>query len=187
MVIQKAFLVDVNRCIGCFSCAMACKNYNGIEGRIKWRQLYPLSEKHFAYDERAYYSLSCNHCANPVCVSACPTGAYRKRESDGVVIHDQTVCIGCTNCIRACPYGAPQYNEILKKAEKCSMCHERQDSGLEPACVQACPVKAITVEELTGLDAPQSMKTPPGFPDSPALNPSVRFVLPQLPLVMIMR
>ncbi len=184
---QKAFLVDANRCIGCYSCAMACKNYNSLETGVSWRKLYPLAEKYYLYDERAFYSLSCNHCESPICMQVCPTGAYTKRERDGVVIHDQDACIGCTNCIRACPFGAPQYNELLKKAEKCSLCYQRLDAGLDPACVQACPVQAITVVELDTLNVPQSLKTPPGFPNAPALKPSVRFVLAQLPQVMITR
>jgi len=62
----------------------------------------------------------------------CPTGAYTKRERDGVVIHDQDACIGCTNCIRACPFGVPQYNELLEKAEN-AVC-------VTNALTQACPV-----------------------------------------------
>jgi DMSO reductase iron-sulfur subunit len=187
MTRQKFFVIHADRCIGCFTCAMACKNYNGIQGDIAWRQVYPLAEKHFVQDERAFYSLSCNHCGSPVCVSVCPTGAHSKREQDGVVIHDQDKCIGCTNCIRACPFGAPRYNETLRKAEKCSMCWQRLDAGLEPACVQACPVQAITIEEDGSMTRPQSTKTPPGFLDSRGLNPSVRFLLPHLPQIMIMR
>ena len=187
MAVQKAFLVNADRCIGCYTCAMACKNYNCLEKDVAWRQLYPLAEKHYPYDERAFYSLSCNHCKSPVCMEVCPTGAYTKRESDGVVVHDQDACIGCTNCIRSCPFGAPQYNPVLKKAEKCSLCYQRIDAGLKPACVQACPVQAIELVELETLNAPQSMETPPGFPDQTGLNSSTRFVLPKLPQIMIMR
>ncbi len=187
MTEQKVFLINADRCIGCFSCAMACKNYNRVEANLAWRQVYPLAEKHFTQDERAFYSLACNHCEYPICESVCPTGAYTKRKKDGVVIHDQNKCIGCTNCIRACPFGGPKYNETLKKAEKCSMCFQRQDARLDPACVQACPVQAITIENLGTLNTPQSMKTPPGFPGAPQLNPSVRFVLPRLPQIMVMR
>lgn len=187
MAAQKAFIVDANRCIGCYTCAMACKNYNALESDVAWRQLYPLAENHYRYEERAFYSLSCNHCEFPICVDVCPTGAYTKRDSDGVVIHDQNACIGCTNCIRACPFGAPRYNSVLKKAEKCSLCYQRLDAGLSPACVQACPVQAITIVELDTLNVPQSTNCPPGFLPHTKLNPSTRFILPSLPQVMIMR
>ena len=197
MAEQKAFLVNADRCIGCYTCAMACKSYNGLESDVAWRQIYPLAENHFPYDDRAFYSLACNHCAAPVCEAVCPTGAHKKRRNDGIVIHDQDACIGCTNCIRACPFGAPKYNKKLKKAEKCSLCHHRLDAGLAPACIQACPVRAIELVDLNTLnremfdqdtpEAPKLLETPPGFPDGEGLYPSVRFVLPTLPRMMIMR
>lgn len=65
--------------------------------------------------------------------------AYTRRE-DGIVVHNPEHCIGCKNCIRNCPYGAPRFNEETQKAEKCSMCYERLDIGMQPACVNACPV-----------------------------------------------
>lgn len=178
---QLAFQIDSEKCIGCFTCAMACKNQHHQEKGVAWRRVHPLAEEIYPHRERAFYSLACNHCEKPVCVKVCPVGAYRKRDKDGVVVHAQEQCIGCGNCVRSCPHGAPQFNPSLKKAEKCSFCWQRLDAGRSPACVQSCPVDALQVVDLAQLDATGLVQYPPGFPRFPALNPSVRFRLPRLP------
>ncbi|QJT08694.1 4Fe-4S dicluster domain-containing protein [Oceanidesulfovibrio marinus] len=181
MTKQYAFFVDAKRCIGCFTCAMACKNQYHQEPGVHWRQVYPLNEEIYPHRERAFYSLACNHCENPTCANVCPVKAYYKREEDGVVVHEQDKCIGCGNCIRSCPYGAPRYNPVLKKAEKCSFCYQRLDAGLKPACVQSCPVEALQIVDLAEFDNPNAVQYPAGFPRFTKLNPSVRFILPEQP------
>ena len=184
MAKQLAFLVDSERCIGCFTCAMACKNQYHQENGVVWRNVHSLAEEIYPHRGRAFYSLACNHCQNPTCLNVCPVKAYYKREKDGVVVHEQDKCIGCGNCIRSCPYGAPQYNPVLKKAEKCSFCWQRIEAGLQPACVQACPVDAILMVDLAQFTAPGVVRYAPGFPKFPALNPSVRFRLPKQPVTV---
>jgi Fe-S-cluster-containing dehydrogenase component len=107
--------------------------------------------------------------------------AYTKREEDGVVVHHQEKCIGCGNCIRSCPYGAPKYNPVEKRAEKCSLCHERLDAGLNPACVQACPTDALQLIDLAEFERTDEVQYPAGYPRMEGLNPSTRFVLPKTP------
>ena len=179
-----ALMVNSKKCIGCYSCALACKNQYHQENGVVWREVYPLKEEIYPHKERAFYSLACNHCENPACLNVCPVEAYFKREEDGVVVHEQDKCIGCGNCIRSCPYGAPRFNPVLKKAEKCSLCHQRLDAGLKPMCVLSCPVEAIQVIELSTLDTTGLVHYAPGFPKQPSLNPSVRFRLPKLPEVV---
>ncbi|GAB7258791.1 hypothetical protein DaDZ19_04560 [Dickeya ananatis] len=128
-----------------------------------------------------FYSLACNHCEHPACLDACPVEAYTKRE-DGIVVHDPARCIGCKNCLRSCPYGAPKFNEVTHKAEKCSMCYERLDVGLQTACIEACPVGALTMIDLDEQAVPaNAVQYPPGYPVMPSLNPGTRFIMPRTP------
>mgnify|MGYP003365691003 CR=1 FL=1 len=180
---QLAFYVDSKLCIGCFTCAMACKNQYHQEPGVVWRHVYPLKEEIYPHHERAFYSLACNHCEHPACLAACPVGAYTKREKDGVVVHNAELCIGCQNCVRCCPYGVPQYNPATKRAEKCSLCWQRLDAGLLPACVQSCPTHALQLIDLATFDDPNAEQYPPGFPRMESVNPSTRFRQPELPRI----
>ena len=81
----------------------------------------------------------CNHCTNPACVQVCPTGATYRTE-DGVVLIDHKYCIGCQYCVQACPYGARYFNEEKGVTDKCTWCYHRITKGLQPACVEVCPV-----------------------------------------------
>jgi Fe-S-cluster-containing dehydrogenase component len=162
---------------------MACKNQYHQEAGIVWRQLYPLHEEIYPHRDRAFYSLACNHCHNPCCMEDCPVSAFTKRD-DGVVVHHPEMCIGCTNCVRSCPFGAPRYNPTTRKAEKCSLCWERLDAGLQPACVQACPTGALTLIDLATFNEPEAVRFAPGFPRREDINPSVRFKLPKQPKIV---
>jgi Fe-S-cluster-containing hydrogenase component 2 len=97
----------------------------------------------------------CMHCNEPDCLSACPVGAYSKR-SDGPVIYDPKKCIGCRYCMNACPFGVPHFDYdkgLIDGAfiDKCSMCTQRIDVGLEPACVATCPTGALMFGERDEL------------------------------------
>lgn len=86
-----------------------------------------------------YLPRICNHCLNPGCVAACPSGAAYKREEDGIVLIDQHRCRAWRYCISACPYKKPYYNWRTGKMEKCLLCYPRLETGQPPACFQACP------------------------------------------------
>ncbi|EGY24944.1 4Fe-4S binding domain protein [Desulfovibrio sp. A2] len=177
---QLGFLVDTEKCIGCFTCAMACKNVYHQQKGIAWRQVHPMGESIYPHRERAWLSLACNHCENPVCLEQCPVKAYAKRE-DGIVVHDQDACIGCGNCVRSCPYGAPKMNPVEKRAEKCSMCWQRIDAGLDPACVHSCPVGALSIADISTARLDGWVQYPAGYPEPKRLNPSTRFKAPRQP------
>lgn len=86
-----------------------------------------------------YLPRICNHCSNPACVAACPSGAAYKREEDGVVLIDQNRCRAWRFCISACPYKKVYYNWRTGKMEKCILCYPRIETGQAPACFHACP------------------------------------------------
>lgn len=157
---QLGFAIDHARCIGCRTCQMACKDYKGLDVGQNFRRIYEYEggnwkkQRYGTYSQNvfAYYtSISCNHCANPACVKACPTGAMHKRKKDGIVVVNQDKCIGCKSCSFACPYDAPQYNAKTGKMNKCNMCVERLEVGKNPICVDACPNRALFQGNLQEL------------------------------------
>jgi anaerobic dimethyl sulfoxide reductase subunit B (iron-sulfur subunit) len=94
-------------------------------------------------------SLACNHCAEPVCAEVCPTGAIARRD-DGLVLIDGGRCVGCRYCAWACPYGAPQYDERAGRMTKCDLCADDLAAGRRPACVAACPMRALELVQVDG-------------------------------------
>ena len=141
---ELGFLINLDRCIGCRSCEIACKMEKELPaGSVRPMRVIELGPEKFG--ERIRYDfipMNCFHCGRAPCVEACPTGAMQKRE-DGVVYVDGESCIGCRQCIRACPFGAPQYDPSSGKVVKCDLCMHRVDAGLEPACVAKCPTRAV--------------------------------------------
>ena len=96
----------------------------------------------------AYVYMGCFHCQNAACVAACPTGAVKKRESDGIVYVEPDLCVGCKACMVACPWGAAQWNPQSEKAVKCDLCKDRMDQGLKPVCVTVCTTQCLSVKEI---------------------------------------
>lgn len=173
---QLGFHHNMDKCVGCKACQMACKNEYGLEPEVNWRRVYPFREDP-GNPERNFLSVACNHCENPECMRVCPVGAYSKRE-DGIVVQNHDKCIGCRLCTMACPYGAARYSPKHRKASKCELCKDRLDAGLKPACVQACSMGALNVVEIGTLTGRDIVKTVPGFPDSDITHPSIRFTPP---------
>lgn len=153
---HKTFLFDATRCIDCRACMVACSVENKIpmnKTRI-WVAGVGLKGE-FPALERASMVYHCMHCNEPDCLSACPVGAYSKR-LDGPVIYDPKKCIGCRYCMNACPFGVPHFDYdkgLIDGAfiDKCSMCTQRIDVGLEPACMATCPTGALMFGERDEL------------------------------------
>ena len=148
---QLGFYFQQDRCIGCFTCQVACKDKNNLEVGQRFRKVHEFAgggftatNKGFVNDVYAYWlSMSCNHCQEPSCVKNCPTGALQKRADDGVVFIDQQKCVGCRYCLMSCPYGAPQYNPKIGKTGKCDMCKDLLAKGEKPICVTSCPTRVL--------------------------------------------
>jgi formate dehydrogenase iron-sulfur subunit len=153
---QYTFIFDTTRCIDCRACMVACSVENKIamnKTRI-WVSGVGVTGE-FPKLGRATMVYHCMHCAAPDCLSACPVGAYTKRE-DGPVIYDPKKCIGCRYCMNACPFGVPHFDfdkGLVEGAfiDKCTMCPQRLDVGLEPACVATCPTEALVFGDRTDL------------------------------------
>ena len=165
--------INRRRCIGCQTCTNACKMQNNVPDGMLWTRV--ITEGVSTIDDamgtypnltRSYLSLGCQHCENPACQKVCPTGATYKDEMGRVEI-DYDKCIGCRMCMAACPYNARCFNwaEPVRSAgfnygdsrvplrprgvaEKCTFCKERTDEGLEPRCVQCCPLEARVFGDL---------------------------------------
>jgi anaerobic dimethyl sulfoxide reductase subunit B (iron-sulfur subunit) len=170
---HMTFWFDASACSGCKACQVACKDRHGLEVGRLWRRVSEVAggtwrqagaawhQDVFAY----YLSISCNHCGRPICLEGCPARAITRRE-DGVVLIEPERCLGCGYCSWVCPYSAPQYHAEQGVMSKCTFCHEDMDAGLEPACVAACPVRALDagdageLAERHGLAA-QAAEVPP--------------------------
>ncbi|WP_165043251.1 MULTISPECIES: 4Fe-4S dicluster domain-containing protein [unclassified Adlercreutzia] len=156
---QYGFYVDTDKCIKCWACEIACKQWNGIQaGTVARRKVHEVTTGTFPNVTRKFISLSCMHCANPACASVCPAGAITKRSEDGIVVVDKNKCIGCHYCFMACPFGVPQYTD--EGMEKCDCCiGNGVTPGDTPHCVMSCPTQALQFGELAELGDAVSQMT----------------------------
>ncbi len=143
------FVVDLDRCIGCKGCQVACKMENDIAlgvNRNTVRQVGPIGT--YPNLEMYFLPTMCQQCDNPACVNVCPTGACYKNPEDGVVLIDTDMCIGCESCKNACPYDAITENRELRTMDKCTLCVQLRKEGETPACVRNCAGKALHVGDI---------------------------------------
>ena len=143
---QYRFHVDMESCIGCKCCVVACNEQNGNPATINWRRVAEVEGGSFPDTRRAWFSMGCNHCADPTCLAGCPVDAYSKDEQTGIVRHSAETCIGCQYSTWTCSYGVPQFNPERGVVGKCDMCYGRLSLGQAPACVSACPEGALAIE-----------------------------------------
>jgi Fe-S-cluster-containing dehydrogenase component len=124
---------------------------SGSGGRYRFADRY----KDAKVEKAFFVPKLCNQCTHPACVQVCPTGATYKTV-DGVVLIDHTYCIGCQYCVQACPYGARYFDEQAGVTDKCTWCYHRITRGLQPACVEVCPVSARIFGDLNDKQSPIS-------------------------------
>lgn len=152
---KYAMIHDMQKCIGCQGCTIACRSENEVPDkfyrlRVKIKGPYgkspELSFKFFRH--------SCEMCENTPCVSVCPTHASFVDEN-GIVDIDAKKCVGCLYCVAACPYDARYVNPETKIPDKCNFCkHTHLKNFGQPACVSVCPTDALIFGDLDDMDSP---------------------------------
>ena len=140
--------INLERCVGCNTCANACKMQNNIPMnmlyiRVETDGVDTADGAQGTYPDlsRTYIPVACQHCDNPECVSVCPTGASY-RDGNNVVLIDREKCIGCKYCMMACPYGVRSWNAAESVVEKCTLCAHLSKNGELPMCVRTCSAGA---------------------------------------------
>jgi phenylacetyl-CoA:acceptor oxidoreductase subunit 1 len=177
--------IDLRRCVGCQTCTAACKITNATPPGVQWRRVHDIETGEFPNVRRSFLPTSCMHCGNPPCEAVCPTEATKKR-ADGLVTIDYDLCIGCANCVMACPYDARSivhevrfaYGDQPSAAEakrfdparvgvsmKCTFCKDRIDAaaisgqipGVHPEVTPACVNSCISgAMEFGDINDPES-------------------------------
>ena len=161
---KLGLVIDLDTCVGCHACVVSCKEWNtgGYGSPLADADAYGeqpvgafLNRIH-SYEvtppgspaQIVHFPKSCLHCDDAPCVTVCPTGASFKRADDGIVLVDESMCIGCGLCAWACPYGAREMDPVEKVMKKCTLCVDRiyndklPETDREPACVRTCPSRA---------------------------------------------
>jgi formate dehydrogenase iron-sulfur subunit len=161
---RKGFFTDTTVCIGCKACEVACKQWNDLPsdggellpGRSydNTGQLGANTWRHVRFaevdDKWTFMSDVCKHCANAGCLDACPTGALIRSEF-GTVVLQPDICNGCGYCIPSCPFGVIDRDHDDGRAAKCTLCYDRLEDGMEPACAKACPTDSIQFGDYEDL------------------------------------
>lgn len=161
---RRGVLVDLTECVGCRRCEWACCEANGLphgelheydDQSVFDHRRHPSPEQLTVVNrasrepgerEPVHLKVQCMHCDKPACVSACLVGAMQK-DPDGPVRYDASRCIGCRYCMVACPFEVLTYEyerAFAPRVCKCELCHERTGAGQLPACVDMCPVEALS-------------------------------------------
>src|SRR5215471_18187939 len=176
MAQAKGFFTDTSVCIGCKACEVACKEWNQLAGdqplfladsfdntgrldaenwrHVKFIEPGSLTATTTVGNGQAWLMMSdvCKHCQHASCLEVCPTNAIVRTEFDTVFIQQET-CNGCRNCISACPYGVIGFSEKTGTVHKCTLCYDRLQNDMTPACAKACPTQSIQFGNLTDLQA----------------------------------
>lgn len=162
---RLGLVIDLDTCVGCQACVVNCKEWNtggypaplsdldpyGAAPTGAWLNrvhTYEVTEGGCGSGRTVHFPKSCLHCENAACVTVCPTGASYKRAEDGIVLVDESKCIGCGLCAWACPYGAREMDGTARVMKKCTLCIDRiynenlEPEEREPACVATCPARA---------------------------------------------
>ena len=153
--------IDLSRCIGCHTCAIACKMANNLPKNVLFNRVRTVggdgmdtASGEYGANTMSFLPMQCQHCENPACLDVCPTGATAKDEETGIVSVDSELCIGCESCLKGCPYNVRTLNPNTNVVEKCTLCFQRhEEEDWVPACVHNCCCGA---RYFGDLDDPES-------------------------------
>jgi anaerobic dimethyl sulfoxide reductase subunit B (iron-sulfur subunit) len=185
MATQYAFVVNSDACSGCKTCQVACKDRHDLPAGVHNRRIYEVTaggwqkkEGIWASSVVAYnLSVACHHCAVPLCNTGCASDAIWKRP-DGIVLIDESRCTRCRKCEADCPYGSIRWDASARMVRKCDFCVDDLERGLPPACVIACPNRALeygNYDDLRQKYGPVARVFP--LPDPAAAGPAL-FIVP---------
>ena len=164
---KLSIVIDLDLCIGCNACTVACKAEHGTQRGVFWGKVLEHEVGKTPMVTRLFLPVLCNHCESPPCREVCPTRATHV-DADGVVLVDYDKCIGCRACVAACPYmsrtyldeerhyfpntpiphTASEHQRLEGVVQKCSFCVERVRRGEPPACVEVCPTSCRVFGDL---------------------------------------
>jgi Fe-S-cluster-containing dehydrogenase component len=131
-----SLLFSRKNCMGCHACEVACKQEHGLGVGPRLVRVLEKSPD--------YVPIYCHHCAKAPCRDVCPVEAIARNEQ-GIVLIDNDLCIGCRECLEACPFGAMQFDDRLEVAVKCDLCLHRLAENKQPACISVCPTACISL------------------------------------------
>lgn len=168
---QRAIFIDSDKCVGCYSCIVACKLEHNLPpypadpplGNPKGPGLIRVSlvgpEIRGEEVNQCFQPILCQHCVDAPCIVACPHSAIYKDIETGITLVHEDQCMGCRSCLEACPYGAPQFYD--DKLNLCDLCIHRLAEGKCTACEAACPARALyvgTADEISAMAAKKAVQ-----------------------------
>lgn len=154
---EKAIFTFIEKCVACKGCEIACAVEHSEAKTVFGAMTESPRPRPRVKIEPAgafSYPARCMHCQDAACIAACPMGAMTRHAETNAVYVDSGKCIGCWMCVMVCPFGGVSADPVAKQALKCDRCPERTALGQDPACVSACPTKAMifsTPEEMAEL------------------------------------
>jgi carbon-monoxide dehydrogenase iron sulfur subunit len=146
----KVITVDIERCLACKGCVIACALAHSQSKVLELaiaESPRPQPRVSVEATGESAVPMQCRHCEDAPCIAVCPTGAINRHGPEDPVLINQDLCIGCKFCLAVCPFGVISLAVDGRAMVKCDLCIERTKAGQEPACVEACPTKALKLAD----------------------------------------